>query len=711
MSLPRLRRPAVGSRTHVLTAEAVLVQQYGDLVRLAYLVLPPSLGKHRRVLTAHSLVQRALPSDRASPTPPPLPRSSPPSALPSAPPTAEPSVPAPRGPSATSARTEADAPDRPAVPVPSGAYATGAARDELRAAVLSAALTHGRRPRGWPDRVPPPRALVPRLPVVIGLQLFPRSGGADEIVLGRALASASAVDRAAFVLRHVDGLLDPEIRGLLASAGVRAEEAGAAVRAADRLDSGTGTGTGTGAVAQCLAASDEFDACLLRARPTDLLRRRRRMRLGAVAAAVLLAATTVTLTGRDGTRSDEAGPTRTAANVTDPRDLVRTPAGAWADTGRVDFTAWPARGSRTRDGELLARALTAWSRPGDGVRVTVADATSAEAPPRPPQLLYAGDIGERATVLLYDGQRLARYGESRTPGGPRTLTVARVDDADVTTAAAVAVGTTGRSTRYLLAPWIDEAGTRDLLRPDEPTRPVDVSADGLTPPVRGTSGGGGGGGGASCDSGTVLRLRSSSRIVEKHAFLLADLGGLSPVHLTYTPLPGHGSPPPRQPREATGTAALLAWAHLACALDTHRDRGVRAVNAWDFAEQRLPDGGGRGVWTCSRASTWQGAGDVTVALRTPSTAPDTPARVAGRATSTAACGRFGQHVVSAAPWRSPAGRWYVLAAGSRAVTRITLSGDVTASRAGSTLAARAPGKPEVRVSARLTTGESLDGIG
>ncbi|MFE7809989.1 hypothetical protein ACFU51_36030, partial [Streptomyces sp. NPDC057430] len=42
-------------------AEAALVEHYPRLVRIAYLVLPPSLGRNRRVLTAHALVQRSLP--------------------------------------------------------------------------------------------------------------------------------------------------------------------------------------------------------------------------------------------------------------------------------------------------------------------------------------------------------------------------------------------------------------------------------------------------------------------------------------------------------------------------------------------------------------------------------------------------------------------------------------------------------------------------
>ncbi len=49
------------TRADVERAEAAIVEHYPRLVRLAYLVLPPSMGRHPRVLTAHGLVQRALP--------------------------------------------------------------------------------------------------------------------------------------------------------------------------------------------------------------------------------------------------------------------------------------------------------------------------------------------------------------------------------------------------------------------------------------------------------------------------------------------------------------------------------------------------------------------------------------------------------------------------------------------------------------------------
>ncbi|NEB41342.1 hypothetical protein G3I54_31290, partial [Streptomyces sp. SID14515] len=58
---PQQRTDVRPDRTGVQQAEAALVEHYPRLVRLAYVVLPPALGRHRRVLAAHALVQRALP--------------------------------------------------------------------------------------------------------------------------------------------------------------------------------------------------------------------------------------------------------------------------------------------------------------------------------------------------------------------------------------------------------------------------------------------------------------------------------------------------------------------------------------------------------------------------------------------------------------------------------------------------------------------------
>lgn len=45
-------------------AEAALLNDYSAFVRLAYLILPPSLGRRRRILVAHDVVQHALPDHR-----------------------------------------------------------------------------------------------------------------------------------------------------------------------------------------------------------------------------------------------------------------------------------------------------------------------------------------------------------------------------------------------------------------------------------------------------------------------------------------------------------------------------------------------------------------------------------------------------------------------------------------------------------------------
>ncbi|MGW6688177.1 hypothetical protein [Streptomyces sp. NPDC054961] len=276
-------------------------------------------------------------------------------------------------------------------------------------------------------------------------------------------------------------------------------------------------------------------------------------------------------------------------------------------------------------------------------------------PGRAPQLLYAGDVGGRA--------------------------------------------------RYLLAPWIAKAATRDLLRTTDGGAPLAVSADGVTAEsaVPRTEGGG------PCAAWPVLELTSSTRIVEKHSFVLADLGALTPVHLTYTPLPdGPAAVAARQPREATGPVARAAWAPAACRLREFADGGVRAVNIWDFADSELPDGAGRAVWSCTRASGWAGPGDVLVQLR-PAAGP--PQDVA-RARATAACGRFGRHLLAGTRWRSPAGRWYLLAAGSREVAGITAAGAVRAEAAGRALAVPVAGPQGAAVSltGRLAGGASITAI-
>ncbi|MDX2296029.1 MULTISPECIES: hypothetical protein [Streptomyces] len=631
-------RPAAGisgPRPSRDAAEAALVEHYPALVRLAHLVLPPSLGRQRRVLTAHATVQRALPRGR---------------------------------------------PDRSAAPVPPPRTPRDEARAWLRARVVARALA------ARPLR---PAALA--LPRVTGLRLFPRSGGGDELALDRALSAVTPETRAALALTVLEGLTPEQTAALLSAAGAR--DPGRALAGAEELRAGV-----SGDLA-ALLRGPEFDPCTVHLRPTDLLRRRRRGRAGILAAALLLAAVPV---AADALRAEAPPPAPApAAPSADPAELRRADPDRWADTSRVDFTAWPARGARTGDTALLGRALDAWTG-GDAVTRTT-PGTAGGPPSAPPALLYAGDVDGAPVVLLHDGLRLARYTEPST--GRPVLTLARADDADVTTAASVALSRTRAGTRFLLAPWIAEAGARDLRAPAAPARALPVARDGVTAPVPLPAPGPGAA--ADCAATTVLQLRSSARIVEDHAFLVADLGGLGPAHLTWTPLPAPGIPS-RQPREAAGPAGLAAWARTGCLLDGLRDSGVRSVNRWEFAAQELPERAGRALWACVRAETWEGTGRADVLLETP-VRPPGPARPLASVPDTAACGRFGQHVLAGGPWTAPSGTRYLLAAGSRHVVGITAGGAVRAHARGAVLAVRSAAEGVVVLDGRLADGGVLRG--
>ncbi|MEV7279997.1 hypothetical protein [Streptomyces sp. NPDC093111] len=520
---------------------------------------------------------------------------------------------------------------------------------------------------------------------MLGLRVFPRAGGTDELALDRALAAAEPATRAALALTALEGLAPAAVSSLLRGAGVAAPER--AVGEAERLRAACAPDLAE------LLRRPEFDPCTVHLRPTDLLRRGRRVRWATLAAAVvLLAGTGAAVLG--GSPASPARPAGSAVREgTAPVRTVRVPPDRWADTSRVDFTAWPARGDRTGDQALLGRALTE----GTGGAALVAGS-------EPPSLLYAGTVDGTAVVLLHTGRTLLRYTEPGAGNGRPSLAKTPADAGDVTTAAAVVLARagnrTGNRTRYLLAPWVAEAGTRDLRTPGSAARALRVAADGVTEPVTSpeprTAP-------AACGEVPVLQLRSSRRIVEDHAFLLADLGGLVAAHLTWTPLPVAGEPA-RRPREATGPLGLAAWAHSACSLTRLRDGGVRSVNRWEFAAQPLPENAGRALWICSRADTWDGRGTADVTLEVPGRSlPVTTVR------DTAACGRFGQDVLAGSYWTGPAGSRYVLAAASRRVVGVTAGGAASVAAQGRLLAARVTGTAPLRLVGRLPDGSSLTG--
>ncbi|MER6081632.1 hypothetical protein [Streptomyces sp. NPDC001833] len=408
-------------------AEAALVEHYPRLVRLAYLVLPPGLARGRRVLTAHSLVQRALPRGRKQ---------------------------------------------VPVVPAQSSGRQTDPGYALVRLEVVRTALEAGRplRLTAWPRRA----QLPPLLPQVWGLRLFPRSGGADELALDQRLAGLSGPARAAYALRGLEQLPDDDVRGLLEAAGVEHPE-GALAEA-------------NGVPAEYpLLDSPEFDPCSLQARPTDLVRRRRHTKAAlAAAAALAVCGALVALPGggwgADGAAAPVYAQNPAAQAALDPAQLTKVPATVWKTAARTDFSVWPARGALTGDTALLRRALAVWARPGDTVRVSATPGTQTGGPAGPPQLLYAGVVDSARVAIFYDGLRIARYAEPKDGTQGAALDFARADGATGVEASALVLGRSDGNVRYLTAPWVTEAAERDLTKPE--TDALDLGlTDGVTGPL------------------------------------------------------------------------------------------------------------------------------------------------------------------------------------------------------------------------------------
>lgn len=656
--------PAVG----VEQAEAALIEHYPRLVRLAYLILPPGLGRSRRVLTAHALTQRALPKGRGSS----------------------------RGNPARSHRQgrhgrEGD---------PAYAYVR---RQIVRTALEAGAP--GRGPR-WLRQLLR-RQLPSPLPQVWGLRLSPSAGGADELALDRRLSALSAPARAAYVLRGLERLPDDDVRQVLRAAGIG--EAHAALREADGVP-----------VRYTLLDSPEFDPCSLQARPTDLVRRRHHAK-AALAGLAALAVTGVLQAlpgdgwGPDGAAAPPYARNAAAEAALDPAKVTRVTPGVWRTSSRTDFSVWPARGNRTGDRELLRRALAVWARPGASVQVSATVGTPSGGPAGPPQLLYAGELDAARVVLFYDGLRVVRYAEPADGTGGAALDVARVDAASGDGASAVVVGRSDGNVRYLTAPWVRKAAERDLLKPT--VAGLDLPLEGgvtapLASPAART--------GSACSSWNALELTEgdgsgnsdgNSDSDGGSTRLLSDLGELTPAVLTT----GRPSSALRATESEGGAGddggaaeARRAWAPYACSLAGLRGQGVRSVNAWAYAGQPLPDDAGQADWVCTRAETWRGTGtQVFAQFRT----PGAPGTVAARAEDVPECGARAPRVLAGVLWKSPTGDWYLLAAGGPDVVSVTASGGVSGSADGNVLALPAGEGQRAALKGRTENGSSVRALG
>ncbi|MFF7329083.1 hypothetical protein [Streptomyces sp. NPDC008150] len=613
---------------------AALVEHYPRLVRLAYLLLPPGAGRDRRVLTAHGLVQRALPRGRSASG------------------TAIPAQAAARG----------DDPE----------YAY------LRVQVVRAALAAGRPRRR--ATLPGRGQLPPLLPRVRGLRLSPHTPGPDELALGQKLSALSPAARAAYVLRGLEGLADADVRAVLSAAGVAQPDG--ALREAGRE-----------AAPEGLLEAAAFDPCLLLARPTDLVRRRQHLKAGlAAAAAVAVCGALLVLPGGgwgpDGAAAPAYAQNPAAEAALDPARLTSVAPSAWRTSARTDFSVWPARGELTSDTALLRRALAVWARPGSAVRVSATPGTASGGPAGPPQLLYAGDVDAARVVVLYDGQRIARYAEPKDGTAGAALDFARVDGASGAESEAVVLNRTDGNTRYLTAPWVTKAASVDLLKPAAGPAALALK-DGVTAPLAGPAQTG------DCTSWNALRLSGG---LGTH--VSTDLGELVPAHLT--------AGRPTATHEVSGSGDLASWSPYACSLASERGQGVRSVNAWEFAEQPLPDATGTASWVCTRAETWRGDGATALAqFHTPA---GTYGALAAKGQDVPACGARDAQVLAGVLWKSKLGNWFLLAAGSRGTESLRATGGVTGSRQGRLLAVRTTKGAQAVLQGTLSDGRKVEGL-
>ncbi|MDQ0487423.1 hypothetical protein QO019_002274 [Streptomyces thermodiastaticus] len=622
-----------GPAVDVEQAEAALVEHYPRLVRLAYVVLPSRMSRTRRVLTAHALVQRALPRGRA---------------------------------------------DAPLIPAQSAGRDGDPGYALVRLHVVRSALEAGLplRRRGLPKRA----QLPPLLPQVWGLQVFPRPGGAEELALDQRLSALSGPARAAHALRGLELLPDADVRRVLDDAGVADPDA--ALAEADSVPD-----------PYRLLESPEFDPCALQARPTDLLRRRRHLKATLVGAAALAVCGALLSLPGDGWGADGPAAPPYARNAAaqaalDPAKLTRAPASAWQTSARTDFSVWPARGTLTGDRALLRRALAVWARPGEGVTASATPGTPSGGPAGPPQLLYAGTVDAARVVILYDGWRLARYAEPEQGERGAVLDLARVDGAGRAGASAVVLSRSDGNVRFLLAPWVREAGERDLRDPDEGAKELPLQ-DGVTGPFLS------GQGREPCTAWNALELTDGT-----DTRLFTDLGELVPARLT-TGRPG-------EVKDVSGAKARHLWEPYACSLAVMRSAGVRSVNAWAYAEQPLPGTDEEAEWLCTRGETWRGTGARVLAqFRSPGARYGA---VAARAENVPACGKRQPDVLAGVLWKSADGTWHLLAAGSDGVTSVEATGDVEGKAKDRMLSVRAEKGARADLKGTLEDGGSVGGL-
>ncbi|GAB2511882.1 hypothetical protein [Nocardiopsis aegyptia] len=359
---------------------------------------------------------------------------------------------------------------------------------------------------------------------------------------------------------------------------------------------------------------------------------------------------------------------------------------AWRESFRLDLTVWHARGDATGDEALVDEAVAAWSERGQA--------------PRDPRLVFAGRVDGREVVLLHDAPWTARYTRD---GGDAEVEVFAEPANGVAHWPALRLSETAEGARYLLPPWVTEAAWASLGAAEDGWSAAEWDEHGVTGPLPVAE---------HCGTGPVLRLRAPE-VAHGQPYTVVDLGGGSTAHLGYMP-------PPPTPIRRLGPHEVLdpehgfdLWGEVACAGEAPSG-SVSAATAWEFAEQDLP-GGGTGRWVCVRYGTHDGGGLVRAVL-VADTEDGTETITAGERHGGWECSNLNRQVAAGTWWQSDAGRWHYLAAASREVAGLRVSGAVEGGGDGPVLAADGPrrgdGPPDgaVTVSAVNVHGDPMTSL-
>jgi len=523
------------------------------------------------------------------------------------------------------------------------------------------------------------RRRLARLPVLITWAWHtPVGGSAAYRTVADALTRLAPRARAAYVLVMVEGLTRAGALAIMRDLGWSAaeEEMAAAAALVVRLRDEHGL---SGGQQRALLADSPADPTVVRLRAPDPLgvRLLRVGRIGVVIAALLLVAAVIA--GPPSGSPSDHPVVPDAAAPAEPA-VARVPAGVWAGTSEFTLATWPSRGARAGDDALVRAAAAAWrvgAAADRGVTLTVERGAVADPPVGTPALLFAGPVDGATVVVLADPTRVATYAER---AGKRTLSVQPAPEHDEYAASALRIPAGEGKARYLLAPWAATPQTRALTASGWRALAV---RDGLTEAVPAPAGG-------RCWNGPLLRVKSTL-VGHGLPYTLGDFGSTALAHLMYVPprVPG----PIARPHELDATGGPAAWARLGCALAETRGRSPGSVTAWELWRGRLPQGVASLV--CVRTAEPGSANRVAAVV-----VSGTPTVVAS-AGGTRLCSRYAQDVVVGWWTRDARGQWYHVAAGSRAVRRISVQ-TTAGTRQGGTpvvsgpFARRPPGKVVVK---------------